>query len=57
MNINKINEIAFKAMGRRKAHLQREKGFIYYHCERVAKLSINIRKSLFPTEDSKDEIM
>lgn len=57
MNINKINEIAFKAMGRRKAHLEREIGFIFYHCERVAKLSINLRNTLFPADDSMDEII
>lgn len=57
MNIDKIKDIAFESMSRRKAHLTREKGFIYYHCERVAKLSINLRESLFPAEDSKDEII
>lgn len=44
-------------MGRRKAHLQREKGFIFYHCERVAKLSINLRNTLFPMDNLMDEII
>jgi len=57
MNMNRLNEIAFKAMGRRKAHLQREKGFIFYHGERVAKLSINLRKILFPADHLMDEII
>ena len=57
MNLEKINVIAFKTMGRRKSHLQREKGFIYYHCQRVAKISLNLRKTLFPVNESKDEII
>lgn len=57
MNIERINEIAFKSMGRRKSHLQREKGFIYYHCQRVAKISLNLRKTLCPNEELKDEII
>src|SRR5690606_18666887 len=54
---NKINEIALKVMGKRKAHLSREKGFIYYHGQRVAKLSLNIRKELFPDDASHDDII
>jgi uncharacterized protein len=57
MNIEKINEIAFKTMSRRKSHLQREKGFIYYHGQRVAKMSINLRKDLFPNDLLMDEII
>jgi uncharacterized protein len=57
MNIERINEIAFRTMSRRKSHLQREKGFIYYHCQRVAKMSINLRKDLFPNDISMDEII
>jgi uncharacterized protein len=57
MNVQKINEIAFKTMGKRKSHLQREKGFIFYHCQRVAKISLNLRKRIFPGTESKDEII
>lgn len=57
MELNKINEIAYKSMGKRKSHLSREKGFIFYHCERVAKLSLNLRNSLFPEDNSKDDVI
>jgi uncharacterized protein len=57
MNIENINEIAIRSMMRRKSHLQREKGFIYFHCQRVAKLSINLRRCLFPAEETKDDVM
>jgi len=57
MNIENINEIAFNAMGRRKSHLQREKGFIYYHCQRVAKMALNLRREMFPNDQLMDEII
>lgn len=57
MDIDKIRNIAFKTMGRRKAHLSREKGYIFYHCERVAKLALQLRESLFTDEISKDGII
>lgn len=57
MDIEKINDIAFKTMSKRKSHLKREKGFIYYHCQRVAKVSLNLRKSLFPDKELKDKII
>lgn len=52
LNLEKIHEIAFRTMGKRKSHLNRERGFIYYHCERVAKISIHLEKELFPDESS-----
>ncbi|WP_028610903.1 HD domain-containing protein [Paenibacillus harenae] len=57
MNLERIQELAFKIMGKRKSHLNREKGFIYYHGQRVANLSLNLRKRLFPDDSSKDDIM
>ena len=44
-------------MADRKAHNRREKGFIFYHGERTAKLSINLRKRLIPNDDFMDEII
>lgn len=35
--------------------MNRERGFIYYHCERVAKISIHLRKELFPDDSSLDD--
>ncbi|MBP0725694.1 HD domain-containing protein [Bacillus sp. RG28] len=57
MDIEKITKIAFKKMAKRKAHLEREKGYIFYHCQRVAKLAINLRKSIHPSDDSFDDII
>ena len=57
MTFEKLKPLAFELMGNRKAHLQREKGGIYYHGERVAKTVIILRKILLPSDESKDEIL
>ncbi|WNS45291.1 HD domain-containing protein [Paenibacillus sp. MMS20-IR301] len=57
MNRDTINEIAKNTMSYRKSHLHREKGFIYYHCQRVANISLSLRRELFPDEDSMDDII
>jgi uncharacterized protein len=57
MNIQKINEVALKTMSKRKSHLQRERGFIYYHCQRVAKIALKLRESLSPEDKSMDDII
>lgn len=57
MDTIKIKEIAFKLMANRKAHLEREKGAIYYHGERVAKTIISLREIILPNDDSNDEIL
>ena len=57
MNLDRINEIAQNTMSHRKSHLRREKGFIYYHCQRVAKIALSLRQELFPDEDSMDDII
>lgn len=57
MDIENITKLAYKKMSRRKAHLQREKGHIYYHGLRVGKLALNLRKLLFPNDDSYDDIL
>ncbi|GIP34709.1 HD domain-containing protein [Paenibacillus sp. J2TS4] len=57
MDIEKIKEVAMKTMSRRKSHLQRERGFIFYHGQRVANMAIHLRKSLFPEDSSKDDII
>ena len=44
MEINRIEELAFKTMGKRKSHSKREKWYIYYYGLRTAKLAIAIRK-------------
>ncbi|MGZ9583691.1 HD domain-containing protein [Paenibacillus marinisediminis] len=57
MNIQLIQEVAFKTMSKRKSHLQRERGFIYYHGERVAKIALRLRNAIFPEQDSMDDII
>lgn len=57
MDINALQELAQKMMENRKAHLEREKGFIYYHGLRVSKVAINLRKMILPEDRSYDEIL
>ncbi|TCZ79287.1 hypothetical protein E0485_05310 [Paenibacillus albiflavus] len=57
MNIQTINEIALKTMSKRKSHLRRERGFIYYHGERVGKIALKLRENLFPDQASMDDII
>jgi len=57
MDLKKLNELAYKHLGDRKAHYEREKGFIYYHGQRVAKIAISLREILLPHNDSKDQVM
>lgn len=57
MDISLLNELAFKHMANRKAHPEREKGFIYYHGLRVSKLSIKLRQILLPEDNSHDDII
>lgn len=57
MDRDKLLKIAYNTMECRKAHLSREKGFIFYHGERTANLALNLRKKIFPDELSKDDII
>lgn len=57
MDINALKGIANKLMSNRKAHIEREKGFIYYHGERVAKLSLKLRERILADDSSHDDII
>jgi uncharacterized protein len=57
MDINIVSEIAHKLMVNRKAHLAREKGFIYYHGVRVSKLALKLREVIIPEDYSHDDIL
>lgn len=57
MDFKVLEEIAFKMMGRRKAHIDREKGFIYYHGLRVSKIAFNLRKIILKEDSSYDDII
>ena len=57
MDLIKIKNEAFRLMADRKAHLEREKGGIYFHGDRVAKTVIHLRNVVLPNDDSKDELL
>ena len=57
MDINVLKEIAYKLLSNRKSHLEREKGFIYYHGIRVSKLSLKLRKVILKEDSSHDDII
>lgn len=57
MDLQMIKQRAYENLGNRKAHHHRETGFIYYHGARVANLVMNLRKLLFPEDNSMDEIL
>jgi uncharacterized protein len=46
MDIKKINQIALEILSKRKAHVERERGFIYNHGKRVAALSLNLHSKI-----------
>lgn len=56
-DLEPLTELAYRNMGRRKAHAERERGYIFYHCQRTAKLAINLRKQLIPDDDSQDFVL
>lgn len=57
MDFERLEALAFQAMGKRKSHLEREIGHVYYHGRRVANSVILLRKQLFPDDASHDEIL
>lgn len=56
MNFDTLDKLAFKYMGRKKSHLEREIGAAYYHGKRVANGVIELRKKLFD-DDSMDDVL
>lgn len=57
MNLVELNKLAYHLMIERKAQLDREKGYLYYHGERVSKLSIVLREKILPNDNSYDEYL
>lgn len=57
VDLKAINELAYKHLANRKSHLHREKGFIYYHGQRVANIVLELRQRLFPDDDSHDQVL
>lgn len=56
MDFEKLDKLAFKYMGKKKSHKEREMGAAYYHGRRVAHGVIELRKRLFD-DDSMDNIL
>ncbi len=56
MDFDKLDQLAFKYMGKRKSHKEQEMGAAYYHGKRVANGVIALRKRLFQ-DDSMDDIL
>lgn len=57
MDLQKIKKIAKDLMAERKAHLEREKGGVYYHGERVANLVLKLRNNILPNNTTHDDIL
>jgi len=56
MNLTAIKPLA-EQQKRRKAHIDREKGSIYYHGQRVANTVLQLRRMILPDDESHDEIL
>lgn len=57
MDFDRLTNLAFALMGRRKSHHERETGYIYDHGQRVANLALNLRRRLFPDDTSFDDVL
>lgn len=57
MDLQRLNEIAFRQMGKRKSHYEREVGAAYFHGQRTGKGAVALRKRLFPEDNSMDDIL
>lgn len=57
MNFEKLDSLAEHYMGRRKSHIEREIGHVYFHGKRVASSVLLLRKKLFPEDDSHDDVL
>lgn len=57
MDLKLIKQRAFELMGKRKAHLEREVGGIYYHGQRTANTALTLRKHILPDDDTKDSLI
>ena len=57
MDFERLEALAYQAMGKRKSHLEREIGHVYYHGKRVSNSVFLLRKQIFPEDASHDEIL
>lgn len=57
MNFKRLEALAEQHMGRRKSHIEREIGHVFFHGRRVSRSVLELRKVLFPEDGSHDEIL
>lgn len=57
MDFVQLDALAKQYMGRRKSHLEREIGHVYFHGKRVSHSVVLLREKLFPEDSSHDEIL
>ncbi len=57
MDFDKLDKIAFRMMGKRKSHYEREVGAAYFHGKRTGRGAIALRKQLFPGEGDMDDVL
>lgn len=57
MDFDRLNEIAVRLLKNRKAHPEREKGSIYEHGQRVARLAVALRREVAVQDASKDDVL
>ncbi len=57
MDFQRLDRLAQEYMGKRKSHIEREIGHVYFHGKRVSNSVLLLRKRLAPEDDSQDEIL
>lgn len=57
MDFEKLEKLAWKYMGKKKSHLEREIGAAFYHCKRVSTSVLELRKEIFPEDASMDDVL
>ena len=57
MDFEQLDELARKLMKKRKSHVEREIGSIYYHGRRVSRLVLELRRLIVPDDDSMDDML
>lgn len=57
MDFEQLDQLARKLMKKRKSHVEREIGSVYYHGRRVSRLVCDLRAQIVPQDSSMDEVL
>lgn len=57
MDFQRLDEIAAKLMKKRKSHVEREIGAVYFHGKRVGTSVLELRRRIVPNDDSWDDAL